>query len=48
MDFVGMVHLGKMKHDDLLRQAERSRRVLRSPRVQKLPKLVQALILGLS
>ena len=48
MNFVEMVHLGKIKHDDLLREAERSRRVLRSPRVHKLPKLVQALILALS
>jgi hypothetical protein len=43
-----MVHLGKIKYDDLLREAEESRRVMRSPRVRRLPKMVQALILILS
>jgi hypothetical protein len=48
MDFVGMVHLSKIRYDDLLREAEQSRQFLRSPRVRKLPKLVQVLILALS
>lgn len=48
MNPVGMVHLSKLRHDELLRKAEQSRRFLRSPRVRRLPKIVQTLILILS
>jgi hypothetical protein len=45
MDFVGMMHLGKIRHDELLREAEQTRRFLRSLWARRLPKLVQVLIL---
>jgi hypothetical protein len=48
MDFVGMVHLSKLRHDDMLREAEQSRRILRSHRIRRLPKFVQTLILIVS
>ena len=48
MNFVEMVHLGKTKYENLLREAEQSRRVWHSPRVRALPKLAQVLILILS
>jgi hypothetical protein len=48
MNFVEMVHLGKIKHDNLLREAEQSRKVLHSPQVRALPRLAQVLILLLT
>lgn len=48
MDPIGMVHLNKIRYDELLRQAEQRRRITRSPRFNRLPKLMQALILILS
>jgi hypothetical protein len=47
MDFVALIHFGKIKHDDLIREAEQSRRSLRSPRFRRLAKLLQTLILSL-
>ena len=48
MNSVGLIHLSKIRHEDLLREAEQHNRIFRSPRFRKLPKLVQILILILS
>jgi hypothetical protein len=47
MDAMNMLDLGRILHEDRLREAERLRRSQSSKQFIKLPKLVQALILAL-
>ena len=48
MDEVAIYQLGRILHEDWLRDAERSRRLWRSKRFHRLPRLVQVMLAALS
>ena len=48
MDGIVTYELGKVLYEDLLREAERRARLLRSPQFHRLPRLVQMFLAAFS